>query len=97
MSGGETEAEQEIDMKQKKDKSVMEEMEALADLQAYTGSQVSSSDGKVNPEQFFIQVSNISSAIGVHRNRSENYILQLEEKVHILETRLRKQDRTSLS
>jgi phosphoribosylanthranilate isomerase len=59
-----------------KDNSVKEETEALGDLETYAGSIASSSERNIDPEQFLKQVRNVSTAIGVHRNKSENYILQ---------------------
>jgi hypothetical protein len=50
------------------------------DLEAYAGSIASSSERNIDPEQFLKQVSNVSTAIGVHRNKSENYILQFRGK-----------------
>ncbi|MGH9986676.1 MAG: hypothetical protein ACRD8W_22255 [Nitrososphaeraceae archaeon] len=75
MSG--TEEVQEEDMKRKRDKGITEEMEALGDMEAYAGSVASSNDRDIEPDQFLKQISNISSAISVHRNKSGNYIIQL--------------------
>jgi hypothetical protein len=70
------------DMKRRKDKSITEEIEALGDLEAYyAGSIASSPEMKVDPELFLKHVSNIRSAIIVHKNRSEDYIRRLELKV----------------
>jgi hypothetical protein len=72
---------EEEEMKRRKDKSITEEIEALGDLEAYAGSIASSPDMKIDPELFLTHVSNIRSAISVHKNRSEDYIRRLELKV----------------
>lgn len=44
---------------------------------------------KIDLDHLTKQISNIASAIGAHKNKSENYIRYLEEKVSTLERRLR--------
>lgn len=75
-------------MKLEKNRSIMEEIESLWDLEAYTGS-LASSNRKIDLGHLTKQISNIASAIGAHKNKSENYIRYLEEKVSTLERRLR--------
>jgi hypothetical protein len=75
-------------MKQEKNRSIMEEIESLWDLEAYAGS-LASSNRKIDLDHLTKQISNTVSAIGSHKNKSENYIRYLEEKVSTLEKRLR--------
>lgn len=75
-------------MKQEKNGSIMEEIESLWDLEAYAGS-LASSNRKIDLDHLTKQISNTASAIGAHKNKSENYIRNLEEKGSTLEKRLR--------
>jgi hypothetical protein len=75
-------------MKQEKNRSIMEEIESLWDLEAYAGS-LASSNRRIDLDHLTKQISNTASAIGAHKNKSENYIRKLEEKVSTFEKRLR--------
>jgi hypothetical protein len=74
-------------MKQEKNRSIMEEIESLWDLEAYAGS-LASSNKKIDLDHLRKQISNTASAIGAHKKKSENYIRYLEERVSTLEKRL---------
>jgi myosin-crossreactive antigen len=75
-------------MKLEKNRSIMEEIKSLWDLEAYTGS-LASSNRKIDLDHLTKQINNIASAIGAHKKKSETYIRYLEEKVSTLERRLR--------
>ena len=73
-------------LKRGKDNSITEEMEALGDLEAYAGSIASlvPQGFQFNTDQLLIHTNNISSAISVHRKRSEKYIHYLENQIKSL-------------
>jgi hypothetical protein len=60
-------------MKLEKNRSIVEKIESLWDPEVYTGS-LASSNRKIDLGHLTKQISNIASAIGAHKNKSENYI-----------------------
>jgi hypothetical protein len=70
----------EPELERKKNNSITEERKALESLEAYYAA-ISTQSGRFNPDDLLKMVNKVGSAIGVHRNHSENYILYLKEQL----------------
>jgi hypothetical protein len=70
-------------LKHEKNNSLTVEREALESLENFYAA-MSISERRFDPNHLLKQVQDMSSAISVHRNCSEKYILHLEEKLRLL-------------